>query len=139
MLARVDAEGLKYGAADVRRGDGPSEAFNYTMPTLAATDRLIAENPAAAAGAVRAVVAAQKAVIADATRAAEVGRHLFPAEADLITDLVRRDLPYYEPQLSRAFVTGMNRFARAIGIIDVDAPYSSVVAEQLGGPGIEAR
>jgi NitT/TauT family transport system substrate-binding protein len=124
---------------DVRRGDGPSEAFNYTMPTLAATDRLIAENPAAAAGAVRAVVAAQKALIADATRAAEVGRQLFPAEADLITDLVRRDLPYYEPQLSRAFVTGMNRFARAIGIIDVDAPYSSVVAEQLGGPGIEAR
>jgi ABC-type nitrate/sulfonate/bicarbonate transport system substrate-binding protein len=113
---------------DVRRGDGPSEAFNYTMPTLAATDRFIAERPDEAAGAVRAVVAAQKALIADARRAAEVGRRLFPAEADLITDLVRRDLPFYRPELSRDFVAGMNCFARAIGILDVDVPYESVVA-----------
>src|SRR5271154_2199005 len=40
---------------DVRRGDGPKPAFDYTMASIAATDRLIAERPDAAAAAVRAI------------------------------------------------------------------------------------
>ena len=32
---------------DVRRGDGPAEAFNYTMASIAATDRLIESTPGA--------------------------------------------------------------------------------------------
>src|ERR1700730_9501341 len=43
---------------DVRRGDGPKPCFNYTMASVAATDRLIHDNPKAAAGAVRALTAA---------------------------------------------------------------------------------
>src|ERR1700674_5008682 len=42
---------------DVRRGDGPKPCFNYTMASLAATDRLIKEKPDAAAAAIRALVA----------------------------------------------------------------------------------
>jgi NitT/TauT family transport system substrate-binding protein len=117
---------------DVRRGDGPKAAFNYTMATLATTERLIAMEPEQAAGAVRALVAAQKALIADVNRAAEVGRKLFPSEADLIVDLVRRDLPYYDAQLSPEFIAGMNRFARDIGILDAEVSYERVVATELG-------
>jgi len=116
---------------DVRRGDGPRAAFNYTMATLAATERLIADEPEKAAAAVKAVVAAQKALVADVARAAEVGRALFPDEADLIVDLVRRDLPYYQAQLSSEFVACMNRFAREIGILDVEVPYETVVATEF--------
>jgi len=116
---------------DVRRGDGPAAAFNYTMATLAATERLITEEREKAAAAVRAVVAAQKALVADVTRAADVGRALFPDEAGPIVDLVRRDLPFYEAQLSPEFVSGMNRFARDIGILDTDAPYERVVATEF--------
>lgn len=116
---------------DVRRGDGPKQAFNYTMPTVAATERLIAEQPEAAAAAVRAIVAAQKTLIADVSRAAEVGRKLFPDEADHIVELVRRDLPYYQAHLSPEFVGGMNRFARDLGVLDVDVPYEAVVATQF--------
>src|ERR671932_185367 len=47
---------------DVRRGDGPKPCFNYTMASIATTDRLIAEEPEAVAGAVRAIVATQKAL-----------------------------------------------------------------------------
>src|SRR5215467_12819819 len=41
---------------DVRRGDGPKPCFNYTMSSLATTDRLIERSPATAAAAVRALV-----------------------------------------------------------------------------------
>jgi ABC-type nitrate/sulfonate/bicarbonate transport system substrate-binding protein len=116
---------------DVRRGDGPAAAFNYTMATLAATERLIAEERDKAAAAVRAVVAAQKALVADVARAADVGRALFPGEAGPIVDLVRRDLPFYQAQLSPEFVSGMNRFARDIGILDADVPYERVVATEF--------
>jgi NitT/TauT family transport system substrate-binding protein len=34
---------------DVRRGDGPPSCFNFTMASVAATDRLIADRPEAAA------------------------------------------------------------------------------------------
>ena len=39
---------------DVRRGDGPQGCFNYTMPSLAASDRLIDRSPETAAAAIRA-------------------------------------------------------------------------------------
>src|SRR6266581_3616729 len=40
---------------DVRRGDGPPECFNYTMASIATTDRLIEKSPGQAAAAVRAI------------------------------------------------------------------------------------
>src|SRR5882724_12928830 len=73
---------------DVRRGDGPKQCFNYTMASIATTDRLIAEKPDVAAGAVRAIVNTHEALKADYHRATEVGRKLFPpSEAELIAEL----------------------------------------------------
>src|ERR1700758_2944531 len=70
---------------DVRRGDGPRGCFNYTMASVAATDRLIDGSPETAAAAVRAIVNTQATLKADPQRAAEVGRKLFPpAEAELL-------------------------------------------------------
>ncbi|MGA2894614.1 MAG: ABC transporter substrate-binding protein [Xanthobacteraceae bacterium] len=117
---------------DVRRGDGPQACFNYTAATIATTDALIARSPDTAAAAVRAIVNTQAALKADVTRAAEVGKKLFPpSEAELITDLIRRDLPYYDAALSPAFVAGMSAFARGQGILDGDVSYASVVATQF--------
>jgi NitT/TauT family transport system substrate-binding protein len=117
---------------DVRRGDGPKGCFNYTMSALAATDELIRHRPEAAAAAVRALVNTQKALKDDVARAAEVGRKLFPPDAAaLITDLIRRDLPYYDPSISREFVAGMNAFARDLGILRGDIPYEKVVATEF--------
>ena len=44
-------------ALDPRQGIGPAAARNYTFPALVATERLLAESPAIAEGAVRAIVA----------------------------------------------------------------------------------
>jgi len=119
---------------DVRRGDGPKPCFHYTMSTLATTDRLTRQSPDVVAAAVRALVKTQAALKADVNRAAEVGRRLFPAqEAALIAELIRRDLPYYDPSISPNFVAGMNRFARDIGILQGEIPYEKVVATQFAG------
>jgi NitT/TauT family transport system substrate-binding protein len=117
---------------DVRRGDGPTECFNYTMASIAATERMIEHSPDIAAAAVRAIVATQAALREDVARADSVGRKLFPpSEAALIADLIRRDLPYYDATVSRESVAGMNAFARAIGILEGPVAYESVVATQF--------
>ena len=117
---------------DVRRGDGPKPCFNYTMASLAAADRLIDASPDTAAAAVRAIVKTQAVLRADPARATEVGRKLFPpAEAALIADLIRRDLPYYDPEISPEFVSGMNQFARDVGILNGKVPYEHVVATRF--------
>jgi ABC-type nitrate/sulfonate/bicarbonate transport system substrate-binding protein len=117
---------------DVRRGDGPKPCFNYTMASIAASDRLIEEAPATAAAAVRAIVNTQTALKQDPGRATAVGRKLFPpAEAELIAELIRRDLPYYDPTISETFVAGMNAFARDIGILEGHPAYTDVVAAQF--------
>jgi NitT/TauT family transport system substrate-binding protein len=65
----------------------------------------------------------------DVTLATAVGRKLFPPfEAELIAELIRRDLPYYDTTISPEFVTGMNRFARDLGILKTDVPYEQIVA-----------
>jgi ABC-type nitrate/sulfonate/bicarbonate transport system substrate-binding protein len=117
---------------DVRRGDGPKAAFGYTMPALSTTDDLIARNPDAAAAAIRAVIKTQRALKADVSLATKVGQKLFPpTEASLIAELIRRDLPFYDPRISEDFVRTMNRFARDMGFLEGDPAYDKVVARRF--------
>jgi ABC-type nitrate/sulfonate/bicarbonate transport system substrate-binding protein len=117
---------------DVRRGDGPKACFNYTMASIAVNDRLIHDNPKAAAGAVRAIVAAHAALKAEPRLAGEVAAKLFPPqEAGLIVDLIKRDLPYYDASISTDFVDGMNAFACDVGILTGHPAYADVVATQF--------
>lgn len=119
---------------DVRRGDGPKECFNYTMASIATTDRLITRTPETAAAAVRAIVKTQAALKKDVSLATRIGRKLFPPhEAELIAELIRRDLPYYDATITPDFVAGMISFARDMGILDGDIAYEHVVATQFGG------
>jgi ABC-type nitrate/sulfonate/bicarbonate transport system substrate-binding protein len=117
---------------DVRRGDGPREAFNYTMASVAVTDRLIARQPDVAAAAVRAIVKTQAALKRDLALAAQVGRALFPeTEAGLIAELIHRDLPFYDAKITPEFVAGMSQFARDLGLIETPLRYEQVVATQF--------
>jgi ABC-type nitrate/sulfonate/bicarbonate transport system substrate-binding protein len=117
---------------DVRRGDGPAGCFDYTMPVLATTDRLIERSPETAAAALRALVAAQNALKADVSRAAEVGEKRFPPrEAGLIAGIVRRDLPFYDAAISEKSVAAINEFARSMSVLDDDVPYSDIVATRF--------
>jgi NitT/TauT family transport system substrate-binding protein len=117
---------------DVRRGDGPKAAFDFTFANIAATDALIARAPDAAAAAVRAVVKTQRALKADVTLATRVGEKLFPPEqAALIAELIRRDLPYYDAAISRHSVAAVNRFAQDLGLLAGPVPYETVVAADL--------
>ena len=85
-----------------------------------------------AAGAVRAIVKTLRALKEDVSRATTIGRKLFPAaEAEIIAELIRRDLPYYDATISESFVAGMNGFARDMGALKRDVPYAQVVATQF--------
>jgi ABC-type nitrate/sulfonate/bicarbonate transport system substrate-binding protein len=117
---------------DVRRGVGPAFAFHYTMPVLVTSDRVIARDCEFVASAVRAVVDAQQALKADVTLATKIGRALFPpADAELIAATVERDLPFYDPAITELAITGVNRFATAIGLLDGPVPFEEVVALQF--------
>ena len=117
---------------DVRRGDGPKACFNYTMASLAAADQLLEASPEIAGAAIRAIARTHAALKGDLALATAVGRKLFPpAQAELIADLIARDLPYYDTAISETFVAGMNAFARDMGILRGDVPYEKIVAAQL--------
>jgi ABC-type nitrate/sulfonate/bicarbonate transport system substrate-binding protein len=117
---------------DVRRGEGPAGAFDYTFASLATSDAFIARSPDLAAAAVRGLVKAQRLLAADPGLATQVGAKLLPArEAELIRTLVERDLPYYQPAISPRSVAAMNRFARDLGILDGDPGYEAIVATQF--------
>jgi ABC-type nitrate/sulfonate/bicarbonate transport system substrate-binding protein len=116
---------------DVRRGDGPKGCFNYTMASVATSDRVLEGAPKLAAATVRALDRTHTALKEDVTLATRIGRKLFPpAEAELIADIIRRDQPYYTSGISRAFVSGMQRFARDVGILETEAPYETIVAPE---------
>lgn len=117
---------------DARRGDGPKPCFHYTMPVIAATDELIARTPETARAAVRAIVATQAALRNDVNLAFDVGRKLFPeAEANLIVDLIRRDLLYYDARISPEFVRSMTQFSRNAGILKRDPSFNEIVASGI--------
>ena len=117
---------------DVRRGDGPAGAFGYTFASLAASDRLIEDNPDAAAAAIRAIVMAQAALRDDPDCATAVARRRFPpSEAALIATLIRRDLPYYDAVIDPASVAGMNAFCRSHDLLRGDPAFEDVVAAQF--------
>ena len=117
---------------DARRGDGPVAARHYTFSALVTTEKRIDEDPQSAVSAIRALMKAQKALREDVSRATEVGKKRFPPpEAELIAELVRRDLPYYDPTIPREKVDSMNRFAQDIGLLSRPVSYERVVATQF--------
>jgi ABC-type nitrate/sulfonate/bicarbonate transport system substrate-binding protein len=124
--------GLGTVVIDARRGDGPAAVRHYTFPALVATERTLDREPGVEAAAVRAIIDAQRALAEDPERAAAVGTKLFPpAEAALIAQLIRRDVPYYDPVISEESVVALNRFARDTGILSRAVVYEQVVAASL--------
>jgi len=109
---------------DARR-DGTPETKGYTFPALVC--RADAD-PKLARAARDAVVSAQKALREDPARATAIGRKLFPpAEAGMIAELIRRDVPFYDASISRQAVESMNRFARELGLLSRQVSYEDVV------------
>jgi len=118
---------------DVRRGLGPAAAFDYTFPALVASAEAVARDADLVEAGLRAVVAAQAALRADVGLARKVADALFPpAEAVMIEDVVRRDLPYYTAAISEKTFAGLIRFSQARGLLRSPAPYESVVAVEYG-------
>jgi len=114
---------------DVRRGDGPPAARHYTFSALIATESLIERAPEQVAGAVRAIVRAQRILRADPGRATEVGRRRFPpAAAEMIVELVERDRPFYDPIVYEEAVRTSGEFAQALGLLSTPVSYEQVVA-----------
>jgi NitT/TauT family transport system substrate-binding protein len=124
----------------VRRGVGTvvldarrdPTAPDYTMACVVTSDRLIAERPQVAAAAVRAIVGAQQALRENITLATTIGRKLFPAaEAELIADIVRRDLSFYSAEIKRDAVERMIGFSQSSGVLKRHPAYEEIVATQF--------
>jgi ABC-type nitrate/sulfonate/bicarbonate transport system substrate-binding protein len=130
--------GVRQGVAsvlvDLRRGDGPDGARDWTFPALLTTDRLIEENPQAVAGATRATARAVRALRADPSLARQAAKRLFPAEeTEIIAELMERDGPWLDPSVSQESVAKAMQFARDIGMLSAVIAYDRVVATQFSG------
>lgn len=130
------ALGEKLGIAklhlDLRRGDGPPGARYYSFPALTTREALVREHPEIAAGAVRAVRSAQKALRANPSLATGIAEKLFPAdEAELIAALIARDAPFYDATITREAVEGLMKFTKGFGLIKAAVPYEALVATEL--------
>jgi NitT/TauT family transport system substrate-binding protein len=131
-VALAEALGVAKLHLDLRRGDGPPGARWYNFAALTATEWLIEERPQIAAGAVRAIVRAQRALAANPSLATDIGNRLFPPdEAALIAGLIARDAPFYDATISPEAVDGLNKFAKANGLIAEPVPYDRLVAAQF--------
>ena len=119
---------------DVRRGDDPDEVRHLTFAGMATTDKFIGKEPNAVAAAVRAIVKAQKALRTDPSLAREVGKRKFPADAaELIANVVARDIEFYNPGITEDAIVKMNRFAQSVGHLSAPVAYDKVVAVQYRG------
>jgi ABC-type nitrate/sulfonate/bicarbonate transport system substrate-binding protein len=128
MGAEVAVKG-GYGTLvlDARR-DGTPLMKGYTFPALVTSEKIIRENPAAARAAIKAVQMAQEMLKEDPNRATAIGKKLFPpAEAAMIAELIRRDVPFYDPAISPQTVEAMNRFAQRMGLLSRPVSYEDVV------------
>jgi len=124
--------GLGTLVLDARRGDGPASLRGYTFGVLAARADLVEKQPDVAAAAVRALVKTQQALKEDPKRATKVGEKWFPAfEASLIAKLVERDLPYYDPAISKSAFDSMCKFVQTVGLTKGVGRYEDVVATQF--------
>src|SRR4029453_6138788 len=113
---------------DARRGEGPKQAFYYTAPVLVTTAVIVDRNPEVAEAATRAIVKTQKVLKDNVALATEVGRKLFPAaEAELIAEVVARDLPFYDPRITQESFEKIDAFATAMGLTTRSAPYDEIV------------
>jgi len=117
---------------DVRRGDGPPGAGQYTLAALSATEALIARQPDRVAAVVRAIVRAQDILRKDPGRATDIGRRRFPpAAAEIIAAVVERDLPFYDPAIGEPAVSVMNGFARSLRLLTAPVSYEDTVATRF--------
>jgi ABC-type nitrate/sulfonate/bicarbonate transport system substrate-binding protein len=125
-------KGIGTVVLDIRRGVCPPASLYYTFPALVATESKIEKEPEAVAGAIRALIKAQRALKEDPSCATEVGRKVFPpTETGIIRELIERDLPYYDPAISEEVVSKMNRFAQDVGLLSGPVPYDQVVATRF--------
>lgn len=120
---------------DVRRGDGPSEAFNFTCASIAATEQTCVRDAGMVDACRHAITDVHRLLQQDVSRATAVAEKYFPArEASLIARLIERDLPYYDVGLSRAFVAGMSEFLARRGLITKRLSFADVVASPQWAP-----
>jgi ABC-type nitrate/sulfonate/bicarbonate transport system substrate-binding protein len=126
-------QGIGTVVLDVRRGDAPPTSWYYTFAALVTTEKRLREQPQSVAAAMRAVRKAQQALQTDPGRATEAARQRFPPqEAALIAELIRRDLPYYDPTISAEVVSRLQDFAQHVGLLAAPVPYEQVVAVEFG-------
>src|SRR6516225_8273006 len=117
---------------DLRRGDGAAGARFYNFAALTVRDSFVDDRSEEAAGAIRAIIKAQRALKANPSISTEIAQKLFPAdEAELIAGLIERDAPFYDAEISRQAVDGLMKFAKSSGVVRAPVPYEELVATEL--------
>ena len=121
--------GIGQVIVDARRGDGPPGAGSYTFSAMATTEAQIQRDSRSVEAVIRAVVRAQAALRAEPTRARVVGGRLFPTlEAELIEQVIQRDVDFYDASITQETFAHLSQFAQSVGLLHEPVDYDQVVA-----------
>jgi ABC-type nitrate/sulfonate/bicarbonate transport system substrate-binding protein len=133
MAAQIALDkGIGRLVVDARRGDGPPGASDYTFAALVAAETRIAQDPELMRTAIGAVTGAHDLLGKDPAAARKAAAQFPEVERELISQLVERDLPFYDAAISRAKIDALNRFSSEIGLLKGGpAPYEAIVATQF--------
>ena len=116
---------------DVRRGDDPENTRFFTFAGLVVREDFLDEAGPEVDAVVRAIVRAQRALREEPALARKVGEGKFLSDsAELISNVIARDVEFYDPVISEERVKNLNRFAQSIGHIRGPVPYKKVVAQR---------
>ena len=124
--------GLGTLVLDARRGDGPASLRGYTFGVLATRADLVEKTPDKAAAAVGHWSRRRRRSRPIRSARPKVGEKWFPEfEASLIATLVERDLPFYDPAISKGTFDSMCKFVQTVGLTKGVGKYEDVVATQF--------
>ncbi|KAA9162666.1 ABC transporter substrate-binding protein [Amycolatopsis acidicola] len=117
---------------DARRGDGPVGSRGYTFPALAVTDDTIEREPEAVAAVTRAIIRAQRLLREDPDQATKAATGVFPElETSMIAELVRRDAPFYDPEISADSARELADFGRRANLLTTTPAYDRIVTPRF--------
>lgn len=114
---------------DARRGDGPEGTSLLTFSAVITTEKMIADRTDEVRAMIRGIRTAQSELRRDPKLAQRAVVGVFGEyETSLIAELIKRDAPYYQPEITQEMINSCVDFQVEMGVIAEPVSFDQMVA-----------